>query len=107
MQGLYDDLSGARYPLQWQMPDLERIVMIEILEHLRPRVAIEVGCAQGGSLQVISALAEKVYALDIDPTVPHRLAQFSNVEFRIGPSQETLPTLLAELHQAQMPCSFM
>lgn len=107
MQSLYDLLFKARYPLSWQMSELERMTLITILEHLKPAVAIEVGAAQGGSLQVLSALAERVYSLDVDPTVPHRLGHFPNVEFRIGDSSETLAVLLRELRAQQRPCPFI
>ncbi|MBI1335751.1 MAG: hypothetical protein GC164_02180 [Phycisphaera sp.] len=83
---------------EWLMSPAEQMAMIYLLEHLRPRVAIEIGTRFGGSLQFISRLADKVYSLDIDPQVPARMAgRFKNVEYITGPSQETLPALLDRL----------
>src|SRR5262245_44852936 len=79
-RGLFGDLFGDRFPLPWQMSLAERFVLIATLEHLKPRVAIEIGSAGGGSLQVLAANATQVYALDSDPTTPARLAQFTNVD---------------------------
>ena len=106
-RGLFGDLFGDRFPLPWQMSLAERFVLIATLEHLKPRVAIEIGSAGGGSLQVLAANATQVYALDSDPTTPTRLAQFTNVDFRIGEAHETLPPLLAELHAAGTPYPFV
>lgn len=86
-----------RYPLPWQMTVAERFALIGLLDVVRPSCAIEIGTADGGSLQVIAAAAGKVYALDTDATIPDRLPHFPNVEFRIGDSRQTLPRLLAEL----------
>ncbi len=107
MKGLYETLFGSQYPLPSQMSVFERLAMIAVLEHLKPSIAIEVGTAQGGSLQVLAAHAEKVYSLEVDHTVSERLSQFTNVEFRIGSSAETLPAVLTELHEAKTPCSFI
>jgi hypothetical protein len=106
-RGLYGDLFGDRFPLPWQMSLAERFFLIATLEHLKPRVAIEIGIAQGGSLQVLAANATQVYALDTDPTTPTRLAQFTNVDFRIGEAHLTLPPLLAELHAAETRYPFV
>jgi protein-L-isoaspartate O-methyltransferase len=53
----------------WMMSPSEQMAMIFLLEHLRPKVAIEIGTRFGGSLQVISRYCERVYSLDIDPEV--------------------------------------
>lgn len=97
--GWYSDFF-ARYPLPWKMTAAERFALIGLLDVVRPSCAIEIGSAQGGSLQVLSSVAAKVYSLDVDPTTPTRLGQFPNVEFRIGDSRVTLPRLLGELRAA-------
>jgi hypothetical protein len=51
----------------WQMLDSERAALSTIVSWLRPKCAIEVGVYRAGSLSVIAAHSEKVYALDIDP----------------------------------------
>jgi hypothetical protein len=104
--GWYKDLFD-RYPLPWKMTVAERFILLGLLDHLRPSCAIEVGTAGGGSLQVLSAAAGKVYSLDIDPTTPDRLRGFPNVEFRIGDSRETLPRLLDELRAQRTPYPFV
>jgi hypothetical protein len=38
----------------WMMSPSEQMGMIYLLEHLRPKVAIEIGTRFGGSLQVLS-----------------------------------------------------
>jgi hypothetical protein len=96
-----------RYPLPWQMRPAERLALIALVQAIRPDVAIEIGSADGGSLQVIADHAKRVYALDNDPTTPTRLAQFPNVEFRIGLSGATFPALLAELHAARKGYQFV
>ena len=92
----------------WMMSPAEQIAMVYLLEHLRPKVAIEIGTRFGGSLQVLSRFCERVYSLDIDPEVPQRLqGRFSNVEFLIGPSDETLPRLLDRLQGEGAEVSFV
>lgn len=86
--------------LHWSMNPSEQVGMIFLLEKRKPDVAIEIGTRFGGSLQVISQLARKVYSLDIDPGVRERLAgRFSNVEYLTGPSDQTLPPLLERLQR--------
>ncbi len=104
--GWYQELF-AGYPLPWKMTVAERFAFVGLLNTIRPSCAIEVGSAEGGSLQVLSSVARKVYSLDVDPTTPARLGQFPNVEFRIGDSSSTLPQLLGELKAAGTPWPFV
>ncbi len=84
----------------WLMSPAEQMAMIYLLEFSRPEIAIEIGTRFGGSLQVLAKYAEKVYSLDIDPEVPVRMgSQYDNVEYIIGPSEETLPALLKKLRE--------
>jgi cephalosporin hydroxylase len=55
------------------MSPAEQVAMLFLLEHLRPKVAIEIGTRFGGSLQVLAKNCERVCSLDIDPEVPRRL----------------------------------
>ena len=83
---------------EWQMTDAERGTLRSVLSSLSPACAIEVGVYRAGSLGIMAAQAAKVYALDIDPSCAERYASsFPNVEFVIGSSQQTLPTLLRQL----------
>src|SRR5690348_11640996 len=80
---------GVEGKLDWRRTPAEQVGMLYLLGQLRPRVAIEIGTRFGGSLQVLSRFAEKVYSLDIDPAVTKRLeGRFANVEYLTGPSDE-------------------
>ena len=72
--------SGLLHP-HWQMSHAERMAMSHLLGLLRPKVAIEVGTYQGGSLSLIAAHSGWVYSLDIDPTIPKKFSQFRNTTF--------------------------
>lgn len=85
------------------MSSVERLTLIAVLDFLRPRYSLEVGSRFGGSLAVLSYYSERVISLDIDPAVPERLKHFTNVEFVIGRSQETLPAVLARLQSSKVP----
>jgi Cephalosporin hydroxylase len=93
--------------VDWWMSPSERIALIFILEHLRPKVAIEIGTKNGGSLQVLSHFCERVYSIDIDPDVEQRLqGKFANVEYLIGPSDQMLPSLIDRLQNEGAELSF-
>src|SRR5262245_57769863 len=78
----------------WQMIDAERSALLMLLSTLKPKCAIEVGVYKAGSLAIIAAHCEKVYALDIDPTCEASYGKkFPNVTFITGPSGDTLPKL--------------
>jgi len=92
----------------WMMSPAEQMAMVYLLEHLRPRVGIEIGTRFGGSLQVLAKYCDRVFSLDVDPDVPLRLAgRHSNVEYVIGPSRETLPPLLSRLSAEEAPLAFV
>lgn len=85
----------ADFPLEWSMTRNEKFCFIKLLEILKPEVAIEIGVDQGGSLQVMSKYAEKVYAIEIDKSKVERLqGKFNNVEFLVGDSKTIIPQLL-------------
>lgn len=86
------------YPLNWSMTRNERYGLIYLLQKIKPKVAIEIGTYNGGSLQVISEHANKVYAIDNDPSVVERLGEkFKNVEFLIGDSKDIVPKLIQDI----------
>jgi hypothetical protein len=96
--------NSLRY---WMMSPAEQVAMLFLLEHLRPKVAIEIGTRFGGSLQVLAKNCERIYSLDIDPEVPRRLeGKYPNVEYLIGPSDETLPRLIERLQREGAELSF-
>jgi hypothetical protein len=93
--------------LDWWMSPSERVGLMFVLEHLRPKVAIEIGTKNGGSLQALSHFCDRVYSIEIDPDVPHRLqGKFANVEYLIGPSDQMLPPLIDRLQNEGAELSF-
>lgn len=92
----------------WMMSPSEQMGVIYLLAHLRPKVAIEIGTRFGGSLQVLSRYCDQVYSLDVDPLVPERMeGRYSNVEYLIGPSDQTLPPLIRRLQSEKAELSFV
>lgn len=99
-------LSGVHD--EWLMTDAERSTLNSLLATLKPHVAIEVGVYRAGSLAILAAHCQKVYALDIDPYCESTYAsRFANVEFVTGPSQETLPKLIDRIQAAGEPLGFV
>jgi hypothetical protein len=93
--------------LDWMMSPSEKVALIFLLEHLRPKVAIEIGTRYGGSLQVMAQFSDKVYAIDVDPDIPRRLeGKFPNVEYLIGQSDQILPPLIDRLAEEGAEFSF-
>jgi SAM-dependent methyltransferase len=93
---LFDDL-----PLHWQMTRWDKFGFVSILEAAKPKLAIEIGTYNGGSLQVISKYADRVYSIDTDPSLRKRL-QFSNVDYLTGDSRQILPGLLQSLEGKEL-----
>jgi hypothetical protein len=91
----------------WQMSHSERLAISQLLTQVKPDVAIEVGTYQGGSLSLVSSLANQVYSLDIDAGVAEVYAKFGNVEFVIGDSGTTLPDLLSKLSAENADVGFV
>jgi hypothetical protein len=78
----------------WQMSFGERAAFEGLLSQLRPGLAVEIGRAEGGSLQRIAAHTQEVHSLDL--TEPHpRARELDNVHLHVGDSHEILPQLLA------------
>jgi hypothetical protein len=91
----------------WMMSPSEQVAMVFLLEHLRPKVAIEIGTRFGGSLQALAQFCDRVYSIDIDPDVPKRLAgKFPNVEYLTGLSDDLLPPLINRLQRERAELSF-
>jgi hypothetical protein len=79
---LINQSLGVNKLLDWQMSPSEKVALIFLLQHLKPKVAIEIGTGFGGSLQVLAQFCDRVYSIDVDPDVPSRLAgRFPNVEY--------------------------
>lgn len=83
------------FSLEWHMSRNERYAFIKLLEKIKPKVAIEIGCFKGGSLEVLSKYSKKVYSIDINPEVKEELdGKFENVEIHIGNSSSVVPRIL-------------
>jgi hypothetical protein len=104
---LINQSLGTPKLLDWMMSPSEKVALIFLLEHLRPKVAIEIGTYKGGSLQVLSQFCHRVYSIDVDPDIPRRLeGKFPNVEYLIGPSDQLLPPLIDRLAEEGAELSF-
>jgi hypothetical protein len=83
---------------RWQMAAGERAALEGLLATLRPRLALEIGSAQGACLRRIAELAEEVHSFDLTPPA---LSQPANVTLHTGDSHELLPAFLAELAEQE------
>ena len=96
------------YPLEWHMSRNERYAFIKLLEKIKPKVSIEIGCFKGGSLQVLSKFSQKVYTVDIDPNVSKVLGdEFDNVEYFIGKSSKMIPKILHNIKKNREHLEFI
>ena len=76
-------------------PDLWHEDFIAVLVSvLAPRVAIEVGIAEGRVTRILSRHAGQVLAIDVDPHAVARVNSLANVEAIVGDSQATLGELV-------------
>lgn len=79
--------------VNWQMALGERVAIEGLLAQLRPKLAIEIGTAQGGTLERIATYSDEVHTFDLGHEVER--AQFPNVTFHEGDNHILLPQLLA------------
>lgn len=79
-----------------QMSFGERAALEGVLSQRKPRLAIEIGTYEGGSLRFLAEHSEHVHTLDLDDLVADRAA-FGNVTFHNGDSALLLPELLRRL----------
>jgi Methyltransferase domain len=83
-------------PSPWQMTFGERAALEGILSQLRPRLAIEIGTAEGGSLARIAKHTEHVHSFDLlRPNTP--TVELEHVTLHTGDSHVLLPRLLGRL----------
>lgn len=82
-----------------QMSFGERAALEGVLAQLRPRLAIEIGSAEGGSLARIASHSEEVHSIDL--THEDLAVELpDHVTLHTGSSTQILPGLLAELTDA-------
>jgi hypothetical protein len=82
------------FSTKMQMPFGEQAALEGVLALLKPQLAIEVGTAEGGSLERIALHSSEVHTFDLTVKVDESL--FPNVHFHAGDSHELLPRLLDE-----------
>lgn len=82
----------------------DQAALIGVLARLRPRVALEIGTYQGGSLRLIAPAAAKVHTFDL---VSHVDEHLPNVDYHLGDSGLALPALLAKLAEAGESVDFV
>lgn len=101
-------LVTRQFPIPWSMSTAEKATLIQLLQTLKPKVAIEIGTYNGGSLQVISKFSEKVYAVDITPNYrDKRCNTLQNVEYRIGNSKTIIPKLVEQINNSDDVVEFV
>lgn len=82
----------------WQMSNGERAALEGVLAQLRPRLALEIGTAEGGSLARVAAWSGEVHSFDLVPPPPNEsVSRLENVTWHTGDSHALLPRVLAEL----------
>jgi cephalosporin hydroxylase len=74
----------------------ERFALEGLLCHLKPKLSIEIGTADGGSLRRIAAHSDEVHSFDISPEVARLEAEIERAHVHIGDSTTTLPTMLGQ-----------
>ena len=83
----------------WQMSFGERAAIEGVVAQLQPRLAIEIGTAEGGSLRRIATHSRRTISFDLVEPKPDVQA-LENVELRTGDSHELLPRELERLAAA-------
>jgi hypothetical protein len=90
----------------WQMSFGERTAIEGVLAQLKPQLALEIGTAEGGSLDRIAAHSERAISFDlVEPEADVRA--LGNVELRTGDSHELLPRELEALVAAGEAVDFV
>jgi hypothetical protein len=93
-------------PSPWQMTFGERAALEGILAQMRPATAIEIGTAEGGSLQRIAHHSDRVHSFDLVAPQPEAAA-LKNVTFHTGDSHLLLPELLGRLAAERINVDFV
>jgi hypothetical protein len=84
----------------------ERAAIEGVLTQSKPRLALELGTAQGGSLERIAEHSDEVHTFDlIEP--PLDRTRFPNVQFHVGDSHRLLPEVLSVLAESGRNVDFV
>lgn len=90
----------------WQMSFGERAAIEGVVAQLQPRLALEIGTAEGGSLRRIAAHSQKTISFDLVEPRPD-VRELPNVELRTGDSHELLPRELKRLAESGESVDFV
>jgi hypothetical protein len=77
----------------WQMSFGDRAALEGLLSQIEPRLALEIGTAEGGSLARIATHSDEVHSMDL---VRCPTPQPDHVSLHVGDSHELLPELLGQ-----------
>jgi hypothetical protein len=80
------------------MHPTERLMLTGLLARLQPKLALEIGTFNGGSLEFLEAWADEVVSFDLEPQVDP--SEFPKTIFHAGDSRVLLPEVLARLAEA-------
>jgi hypothetical protein len=101
-------LITNRFAIPWSMSRAEQATFIQLLQTIKPKVTIEIGTYNGGSLQVISEYSEKVYAIDLTPSYrDEHCDNLTNVNYLIGDSKTVVPELIDKLNNSDAIVEFI
>ncbi|HEX2392256.1 MAG TPA: class I SAM-dependent methyltransferase [Solirubrobacterales bacterium] len=90
----------------WRMALGERAAVEGVLAQCKPRLAIEIGAAEGGGLRRIAAHSEEVHSFDhVTPRRP--AAEISNVTLHTGDSHQLLPETLSQFADSDRNLDFV
>jgi methyltransferase family protein len=81
---------------EWQMTFGERAALEGLLAELKPKLAIEIGTAEGGSVRRIAIHSDEVHSFDLVEPSPATRA-LANVTFHTGDSHALLPQYLEQV----------
>jgi len=90
----------------WQMTLGARAAIEGVLAQRKPRLAIEIGSAEGGGLRRVAAHADEVHSFDlVPPQVP--IEEMPNVTLHTGDSHELLPEALGRFAEQGRKVDFV
>ena len=91
---------------KWQMSHGERSAFEGLLSQVKPRIAVEIGTAEGGSLRRIAAHSVEVHSFDM-VAPPDEVRGLENVSFHTGDSHQLVPEFLAQAAAEERSIDFV
>ncbi|HJZ36858.1 MAG TPA: class I SAM-dependent methyltransferase [Solirubrobacterales bacterium] len=96
--------SSGFIQLDTEMSPGEQASLTGVLAMVKPKVSLEIGTYQGGSLMRIAAYSGHVHTFDL---VSHVETHLSNVDYHLGDSAVTVPQVLSELAREGVAVDFV